>query len=177
MTVNEDNSQSQRPSDWVRQHAQHISRAGPVLDLACGSGRHTRLLLQMGHAVVATDRDLSGIEGLRNEPGLKSLQADLEAGAWPFGDSKFAGIVVTNYLHRPNFPDLIRALQPGGILIYETFALGHEKFGRPHNPAFLLQPNELLQAFQPVLEILAYEQIEFPAPHRAVKQRICARMN
>ncbi len=53
-------------------------------------------------------------------------------------------MVVTNYLHRPLFPMLLDALASGGVLLYETFMAGNERFGRPSRPEFLLKDGELL---------------------------------
>ncbi|MDA0704845.1 MAG: SAM-dependent methyltransferase, partial [Proteobacteria bacterium] len=93
---------------------------------------------------------------------------------WSPGDRRFAGIVVTNYLWRPSLAALPGWLRPDGVLIYETFALGNERFGRPRNPDFLLRPGELIEAFAPLLRIVAYEDGEIAAPRSAVVQRICA---
>ncbi len=81
---------------------------------------------------------------------------------------------MTNYLHRPLFPALQDALAPGGVLIYETFALGNERFGRPSNPAFLLRPGELLEAFGRSLTVIAFEQGIVERPKPAAVQRIAA---
>jgi hypothetical protein len=86
----------------------------------------------------------------------------------------FAGIVVTHYLHRPLFPNLLAALAPGGVLIYETFAAGNERYGRPSNPAFLLKSGELLDIVRGHLRVIAYEELEESEPRPAVMQRICA---
>jgi len=116
-----------------------------VLDLAAGSGRHTRFLLETGFAVCAVDRDISALLPLAGA-GCEVRQIDLETGApWVLGTG-YDGIVVTNYLHRPLLPAIAEALAAGGVLIYETFARGNERFGRPHNPDFLLRPGELLDA-------------------------------
>ena len=139
-----------------------------MLDVACGSGRHARWFAERGIGVVAVDCVPQSI------PGARFVQADLEAGAaWPFASARFAGIVVTNYLHRPLFPGLRASLAPDGVLIYETFMLGNERYGRPSNPAFLLQPGELLSAFAS-LRILAFEQGRVKAPKPALIQRLCA---
>ena len=85
---------------------------------------------------------------------------DLEdpALAWPFEAGRFAAIVVTNYLHRPLFAQLAASLRPDGVLIYETFAIGNEAFGKPSNPAFLLAHGELLAlAAASGLRPIAYE--------------------
>jgi len=154
------------PSAWVRRWAELVTR-GPVLDVACGIGRHSLLFAELGLEVVAVDRDAQQI------PGVRFVQADLEGGAWPFGEQRFAAIVVTNYLHRPLFPVLESALAEEGVLIYETFMVGNEKFGRPANPAFLLREGELLQAFRSLAPI-AFEQGAVERPKPAVIQRLCA---
>ncbi len=141
---------------------------GPVLDLACGGGRHARLFAERGLPVVAVDRQPVAL------PGIEFILADLEDGSpWPLGDRRFAAIVVTNYLHRPLFPHIAAALDEGGLLIYETFMLGNERFGRPSSPRFLLRPGELLQAF-PELTPIAFEQGQVDRPKPAVVQRLVA---
>jgi SAM-dependent methyltransferase len=149
-----------------------IRLGGRVLDLAAGSGRHTRLLLESGFAVCAVDADVSALLPLAGT-GCEVRQIDLETGdAWPLGTG-YDGIVVANYLHRPLLPAIAQALAAGGVLIYETFALGNERFGRPHNPDFLLRPGELLDAFA-MLTVVAFEQGEVSTPRPAAIQRIAA---
>lgn len=157
------------PSDWVRRWAELVT-AGPVLDVACGSGRHALLFAERGIEVTGVDREPQSIAR------VKFVQADLESpGAqWPFGGERFAAIVVVNYLHRPLLPTLEAALAEGGVLIYETFMTGNEKYGRPTNPAFLLKPGELLQAFS-ALTPVAFEQGYVERPKPAMIQRLCAR--
>lgn len=141
---------------------------GRVLDLACGSGRHSRYLRSLGHDVTAVDREPQSI------PGARFIQADLEEGSpWPLPGERFQGIVVTNYLHRPLFPVLEASLAPGGVLIYETFMLGNEAYGRPSNPEFLLRPGELWSAFAG-LHVIAFEQGRAREPKPAMIQRLCA---
>ena len=155
------------PSPWVLRWAPLVAR-GPLLDVACGDGRHARLFVARGIEVVAVDRDPQSI------PGVRFVQADLEEREWPFPNERFAAIVVTNYLHRPLLPILASSLEPDGILIYETFMAGNERYGKPSNPRFLLQPGELLQAFGAPLRVLAFEQGRITAPKAAVIQRLCA---
>ena len=152
----------------MRRWADLVTR-GPVLDVASGGGRHAVLFAERGLEVVAVDREAQAISGVR------FVRADLEGGdAWPFAGQRFAAIVVTNYLHRPLLPTIQDALAEEGVLIYETFMVGNEKFGRPSNPAFLLQPGELLQAFR-ALEPVAFEQGYVERPKPAMIQRLCAR--
>jgi SAM-dependent methyltransferase len=161
------------PSPWVREWISWIQPGGAVLDVACGSGRHARLLAQMGFEVDAVDRDI----GLFSDPppGVTLLQADIEQGPWPYTGRRFAGIVVTHYLHRPLLPILVDSLAPLGMLLYETFARGNERFGKPSNPAFLLEPGELLEAVRGKLRVVAYEDRVVEAPRQAAIQRIAAR--
>ncbi|MFM9843373.1 MAG: class I SAM-dependent methyltransferase [Dongiaceae bacterium] len=163
------------PSPWVLRHSGLVPPGRPVLDLACGSGRHSLVFLAAGLPVTAVDRDLSGIAALAARPGLTVLEADLETGArWPFGAGSFGGVVVTNYLHRPILADIVAAVEPGGALIYETFAAGNETFGKPSNPDFLLQPGELLEAVRGRLEVVAYEHRIVSQPRQAKVQRLAA---
>ena len=167
------------PSPWVVRFAPLVANSGAVLDLACGNGRHARLFRAAGHPVVALDRDIAAVRDMQadageTDAGIEPIAADLEAGAlWPLGDRRFAAIVVVNYLHRPLFPDILAALDDGGVLIYETFALGNERFGRPRNPDFLLAPGELLDMARGRLRVVAYEHITVSTPRPAVVQRIC----
>jgi len=154
-------------SEWIARWAGLIPK-GRVLDLACGGGRHARYFADRGYEVLAVDRDPQSI------PGARFLQADLEDGSpWPLAGERFQGIVVANYLHRPLFPFLRESLAPGGALLYETFMLGNERYGKPSNPAFLLRPGELWQAFGG-LQVIGFEQGTAARPKPARIQRLCA---
>lgn len=162
------------PSPWVQRFAPLAARGANVLDVACGGGRHARLFARRGCIVDAVDRDPSCGEALAGEPNVRFLAADLEGGPWPYGERRFDAIVVANYLHRPLFPRLAASLADGGVLIYETFAVGNERYGRPSNPDFLLRPRELLDVFGAQLHVLAFEDGVVGAPRLARIQRLCA---
>ena len=165
---------SNTPSAWVTRWAELIPPGGRVLDVASGHGRHARWLAARGYPVVAVDRDSEALACMNGIAGIATRNADIENGGWPFTPGTYAGVVVANYLHRPLFPDLLAALAPGGVLIYETFAVGNERYGRPSNPAFLLQHGELLEVARGRLRVIAYEDVEVTQPKPAAVQRICA---
>jgi SAM-dependent methyltransferase len=163
------------PSPWVVRFVASMPTTGPVLDVACGAGRHTRFLLELGHRVVAVDRDLSGLADLADHPDLEAIAVDLEDGRpVPFVEPQFAAVVVTNYLHRPILDALVSVVALGGLFVYETFACGNERFGRPRRPEFLLQPGELLEVVRGRLRVVAFEDLVVDEPRAAAVQRIAA---
>lgn len=162
------------PSAWVARWAGQVPAGGRVLDLASGKGRHARFFAARGHPVEAVDRDPVTLAALVGVPGVSTRCADLEGGQWPYAGEQFAGIVVVNYLHRPLFPRLMAALAMDGAFIYETFAAGNERYGRPSNPDFLLKPGELLELVRGKLRVVAYEDLFVSDPKPAMVQRMCA---
>jgi SAM-dependent methyltransferase len=161
------------PSPWVARFAHLVAAGARVLDVACGAGRHARFFAERGATVDAVDRDPELAAAFSGFPAVRFLAADIEAGPWPYAGRQFDAVIVTNYLHRPLFAALRDSVADGGVLIYETFARGNEVFGKPSNPAFLLQPGELLQGFAGFF-VVAYEDGLIVAPQRARVQRLCA---
>jgi SAM-dependent methyltransferase len=161
---------TESPSAWIVRFAHLVPAGGPVLDVACGRGRHLRWFASRGHPVTGVDRDGEALAALHGVG--ETLQADIENGPWPLGNRQFAGVVVTNYLWRPLFPHILDAVAPGGVLLHETFADGNETVGKPSRPDFLLATGELLQAY-PGLRVVAYEDGFLADPDRYV-QRIAA---
>ncbi len=163
------------PSGWVKQFAALAPAGTPVLDLACGGGRHGRLFRGRGHPVTFVDIDVSGLQDLEDDGEATVIAADLEGGdPWPLSDDRFGAVVITNYLWRPLMRNIVAAVAPGGLLIYETFAAGNERYGKPDNPDFLLNPNELLRAVVDDLVVVAYEHGFREEPRPSVVQRIAA---
>ena len=162
------------PSAWVVRWADRIPAGGRVLDVACGNGRHARYFAARGCPVDAVDRDAATLAGLAGIRGVTAREADIEGGPWPYEEQLFSGIIVTNYLHRPLFAHLLAGLAPGGVLIYETFAAGNERYGRPSNPAFLLKPGELQEVVRGRLQVVAFEDLYVADPKPAMIQRLCA---
>ena len=161
---------SDEASAWVQRWSHLVPAGAPVLDVACGFGRHMRWFAARGHPVTGLDSSAQAIDSLK---GLgEAVQADIENGPWPFAGRSFSGVIVTNYLWRPLLATIVDSVAPGGALIYETFAAGNETVGKPSRPDFLLQPGELPRACQ-ALRIVAYEDGFLEAPARFV-QRIAA---
>jgi SAM-dependent methyltransferase len=170
-----------KPSPWVKDAIARYEPLGPeelrVLDLAAGGGRHARHLLDLGYAVLAVERDIEGLAYLAGRDGFEARTADLEDGSpWSFAGESFRAIVVTNYLHRPTLARLLGLLAPGGVLIYETFGTGNEKYGKPSNPDFLARPHEIAEAARAAgLDVLVDEHREIDDPRLAVVHRCVAR--
>lgn len=162
------------PSAWVRRWSHLIPAHGRVLDVACGHGRHMRFLAALGHTVTGVDRSPDAVAAVADVG--EAVLADIENGPWPLMDGNqprvFDAVVVTHYLWRPLWPQLLASLAPGGVLLYETFAAGNETVGKPSRPDFLLQTGELLARCQG-LRVVAYEDGFLPDPARFV-QRIAA---
>ncbi len=163
------------PSPWLVRWSYLLAPQSRVLDVACGSGRHVHYLQALGHRVTGIDRDISAAQSL--VPQSELIAADLEKQDWPLQDSQghrlFDAVMVFNYLWRPLWPDLLASLAPGGLLLYETFACGQERIGRPRNPDFLLQAGELLTRCAS-MQVIAYECGLETDPPRIV-QRVVAK--
>ncbi|WNC73090.1 methyltransferase domain-containing protein [Thalassotalea psychrophila] len=126
-----------------------------VLDLACGSGRNGLYLASNDISVTFADRNKMSLDkisdtSVNSVPSGKTelWQVDFEdENTSPLSDKCFSAVIVYRYLHRPLFESIKTSIQPGGLVIYETFTTEHPQFGRPKNPNFLLKHNELLQQF------------------------------
>jgi tellurite methyltransferase len=150
---------------------------GPVLDLACGTGENGLFLAGLGLPVVLADRSREALDIARQSAEERGLQArfwqvDLEAGRDPLAGEHYRGILVFHYLHRPLIPSIRASVREGGILIYETFTAEQSKYGRPHNPDYLLQPGELAGWFED-WEVVHYFEGLLEQPVRAVAQLVC----
>src|SRR3954462_6238340 len=160
------------PLPWIVEWAGLIAPGAVVLDLAAGGGRHALFFAERGHAVVAVDRDTSRLPA---HPNIEPLVADLEDGSpWPL-NRRFGAAVVTNYLHRPLMPALLESIEPGGVLLYQTFMEGNERFGKPTRPDYLLRDGELLELVRDRFSVAAYEAglLNDPTgPRTAMVQRI-----
>lgn len=161
------------PSAWVARFIGGVRRGGRVLDVACGGGRHLRLALAHGLEAVGIDRDVANLGDLAGRAGLTLIAADLEDGRpFPLRDRRYDGVIVTNYLWRPILADIVACVAADGVLIYETFACGQQRFGRPTHPDHLLRANELIEAALPHLVVVAFEHGLIEG--RRVVQRIAA---
>ena len=152
---------------------------GAALDIACGTGRHSLLLASQGQHVTAVDWSAAGLDlletrakttnvpvqripgfnerGRAGHRGIRLMQADLESIALP--REAFDVILCIQYLQRSLFPQMTRALRPGGVLLFETFTREQLEFaGGPRNPVYLLEGGELREAF-PELRVYFYREL------------------
>lgn len=150
-----------------------VNASAEVLDLACGHGRHMQFLSDLGHKVLGVDRNPDALK-TASQWG-ETLLADIENAAWPLDGRNFKAVVVTNYLCRELFPQILNSLAEGGVLIFETFSQGNEAFGKPSRPEFLLQPGELLQLCKG-LRIVAFEEGFLPSPDRLIQRVVAIRL-
>ena len=146
-------------SQWVQRWSHLVPTAGVVLDVACGYGRHARWFYKLNHPLALVDRAQAALDFIASALPASAFEAhacDIENGPWPFTGRQFDAVIVTNYLWRPLLPTLLGSLAPGGVLIYETFAIGNETVGKPSRPDFLLQAGELLDVCRG-LRVVAFE--------------------
>ncbi len=153
------------PASWLLQNSDLLPWGGKALDVACGAGRNALLLAGAGLSVTAVDRDTGVIARLaqvarRLQLPLQAHASDLEMAGADLGEGAYDLVLVIHYLHRPLFPALVRALRPGGLLLYETFTTAQAARGRPTNPDYLLRPGELAQRVSG-LEIVRQREGEF----------------
>ena len=160
------------PSPWLLENIRLVPRGARTLDVACGRGRHALVLASAGSFVRAVDRDAARVEALRAfarrlQLPLVADVVDLESPGVSLGDGEHELVLVFNYLHRPLFPALVRALAPGGVLLYETFTREHARAGgRPSRPEHLLEPGEILRLVEP-LEVVGHREGEVDGRHLA----------
>jgi len=147
------------PSPFVVAHL-GLAPPGPALDVACGTGRHALAIARRGRRVEAIDRTLESCRELAARSQAERLPVDLvcaDLDRLPLPVARYALVVNTLYLDRALFPALVRALLPGGLLLFETFTTAQLARGHPRNPAFALAPGELRRLAHG-LEVLAYRE-------------------
>ena len=166
------------PAALLRAERELLRRAttlGPLLDLACGSGRNALPLARAGSTVIGLDRDRTRLDALGAAArGLRVwlLQADLEAsGTIPLASASCGAVLVFRYLQRALAPEIVRVLRPNGLLLYETFTREHRQISpHPSNPAFLLEPGELPGLFPALVPLRAEEvRVQTPAPEAVAR--------
>jgi SAM-dependent methyltransferase len=126
---------------------------GSALDLAGGAGRHTIWLAKQGWEVTLIDISETGVEQARQNAGRLASHVhfvvdDLthfKASQTKF-DARFEVVMAFFYLERAIFSEIVKAVRPGGLLVYKTLTLAQLKLpDGPKDPAHLLEPGELLQ--------------------------------
>lgn len=139
-----------------------------ALDLACGMGRHCKFLVLQGFEVDALDISSVAIATLQDIPNINAQEVDFDTHT--LTKEKYDLIVCTYFLERRLFPQMINALKPGGLILYETFLDHKENQRAPSNPAFMLQEGELEAAFAQACELLHLESF-WDADYQGFKMR------
>ena len=169
-------SKNIKPSIWVEQVTSKIEHGGTLIDIACGEGRHSTLLCK-NFFVYAVDKNNDYLKNLKNIPNLQTIYQDLESDKeWDFLNTQFNVVLVTNYLFREKLLDLFKLVKLNGYIIYETFAVGNEKHGRPTNPNYLLKSKELLKIRPKNFNIIEfYEGEKNEDSKKSIVQRLLAK--
>lgn len=123
-----------------------------ALDIACGMGRHSKYLASLGFEVDALDISSVALEQLNDIPHIHAKEVDFDTYTLP--KEKYDLIVCTYYLERKLFPQMIEALKPNGIILFETFLHHPDNERAPSNPAFMLKEGELEATFDEKCELL-----------------------
>ena len=175
MTQSSNSHGTLEPSAWLVRHSSLIAPGARVLDIAAGRGRQSIYLAAHGARVIAVDCDAEALATFATTHNITTRVADLETDDWPLAGEHFDAVVCVHYLYRPRLASLLELLGDTGVLIYETFAVGNEAYGRPSNPAYLLREGELLALVQGRMSVVAFEQgLTSQYGTTAVVQRIAA---
>ena len=134
-----------------------------ALDVACGNGLKSIYLANNGWNVTAIDINKSLEKKFDSHKKINFFNINLEKKiknyiSKPPFNKKFNLVIVFRYLYRPLLSFLPKLLKKEGILIYETFMEGNEKYGRPNNKNYLLKKNELKSIAKEDLKILDFDQ-------------------
>ncbi len=159
---------SEQPSPIVSDALPWLQTPGRVLDAACGAGRNSLFLARAGHRVISVDISWLGLQLLaerarREHLPIHPVHADL--GSFPIPAASFDIIINTKFLLRDLFPAYVTALRPGGLLIFETYNVDElDVLGGDMRREFVLERNELKEAFASSLDLLLYEEGVFERP-------------
>jgi tellurite methyltransferase len=153
------------PNPFLQEHLALLPRSH-ALELAMGEGHEAIFLAQRGFLVTGVDiSEIAVARALqmarRAGVSIDAQVMDLRTAALP--SETYDVVICFYYLQRDLFPHIVRTLKPGGMVIYETYTKEQVRYGYPTNPAYLLEPNELLKAFEP-LRIRLYRDLIVAGP-------------
>lgn len=146
-----------RPRAFLADHLSDLPTAGLALDVAMGDGANTEPLLARGLDVVGVDiSDVALRHATDRDPTLMPVLGDLESITLPA--PSFDVILNFDYLQRDLWPQYVKALRPGGLLVVETVTEATLTEEPDLNPDHLLKSGELLAAFRD-LETLDHREV------------------
>ena len=148
------------PCQVLAAHSHLLPAGGDALDLACGRGGNALYLAARGYATRAWDVSAVAVQALSDRAardGLPLVAEQRDVTADPPAPESFDIIVVSRFLDRALAPALCAALQPQGLLFYQTFIREKISDTGPNNPAYRLEANELLRLFQS-LHLIYYRE-------------------
>ena len=163
--ANDEYQMGLRPSQFLAERIELLKTLCPgrqALDIACGEGRNSIFLAHHGFQVTAVDISDRGLEKgelrMKNEGvSVNFRSADLEEYEIA---RQYDLIINLNFLLRDLIPKEVAALNPAGVILFETI-LDSPNLQGIHTRHFLLQPGELRHLFMGEAGIiLEYE--EFP---------------
>lgn len=151
------------PAAFLQKHASLLGTGGAALDIAMGAGQNAVFLAQRGFTVTGIDRSGAACDLARQYAAERGVAIEAVAGDmldWPIPENHFDLIIDFNFLERALAPRIMAGLKKGGMLMFETFTIDQQRFDGPHNPDFLLRPNELLETFLDLFVLYYHERIE-----------------
>ena len=145
--------ESASPARVLSENEYLLPKEGKVLDLACGrAGNALFLAKKYQYDIDVIDYSSVVIDALKSFVTKKSLSMncilrDVEKDGLQNinSDTQYNIIIVSYFLNRKLFPQIVKALKPNGLLFYQTWSQVKIDNSGPSNAKFRLEQGELLR--------------------------------